>query len=211
MDKSKEIVEYIEYNILEYLKKYNFKKKRKDMFVRKIKNCTQHIIFSKNKIRGKDEIYMGVLVGFNYEIINEIIAFVKDEEYDKEFATGVLNLGYVNSSNKPYACYINDTVDIQGILEEIKSNLSSFVFNYWDSCSDLERFWEVLQDENSVVRRSTLASKKPWWCLLALALIFKKDYNKVIQEYYENFNREGFGKEFILNRIQKYYDINTKK
>lgn len=204
MNKSKEIVEYIEYNILEYLMNHNFKKKRKYKFIRKIKNGTQHIIVSENKIRGKDEIYMGILIGFNYENVNKLIAFIKNEKYDKEFATASLNLGYINGSNRPYACYINDTVDVQGILEDIKYNLNSFAFDYWDMCNDLEKFWNILQKKESVVLRSTLEPLR--WCLLALSIILKKDYNKVIEEYYDEFNNEGFTKKDILNKIQQYHD-----
>ena len=65
-----------------------------------------------------------------------------------------------------------------------------------------------MHDENSIVRKSTLVSKKPWWCLLALALILKKDYNKIIEEYCYEFERDGYRKEFILNRIQIYNDKN---
>jgi len=69
----------------------------------------------------------------------------------------------------------------------------------------MNSFYEKLLNKDKVIRTSTVTLNRPEWNLLALTIILQKDsYEKILDEYQEDFNKRNYVLEQIIERIVKY-------
>lgn len=191
--------------LLSKLNGYGFKKKKKNFFIRKVGDCTQHISILETKTKGIEKIHIRISVGFTYEIVEKAISFIQYKKYDNRWATANINLATLMDSKKTYGFYINNATNVSPIVEDIISNVKEYAFEFWDSCNTMNNFYKKLLSKDEIIRMSTFTLNRPEWNLLALSIILQKDsYDKILNEYQEDFNKNNYVLEQVKERIVKY-------
>lgn len=191
--------------LLQRLNKYGFKKKRKHVFNRLIGECLQNITIVETKTRGKSEVHICICVGFSYEKVNRLISFIQNKKYDKKWATAGNNLGALIRPKIPYGFYIRETTDLSPIVDDIMHNIEKYAFDFFESCSSLEKYEKMLIDKDENVRSSTSGLKRAEWNLLALALLLNHyDYEEIFEKYKDDFNRNVSLLQVAKERISDY-------
>lgn len=185
---------------------FNFKKSGSHKFKRNVNQCIQHISFVTTKIRGKNEIYINIHVGFTYPKLNETICFLKQEKYDKSWSTSSINIDSLINSANVYGFYINETTEFESIVEDILYNIKKYAFPFLDDCNTLEKYETMLMNKDEKVRISTYTLDRPEWNLLAISLLLHpQTCNDVIEEYYNDFKRDL---PLLQNAKQKIEEFN---
>jgi len=188
-----------------HLKEYGFRKKRKNFFIRTINESIQHISILDTKVKGKNEVHIYISVGFTYDLVNKAISFIRDVNYDKKWATANINLSSLINNNRIYDFYINEKTDIEYVVTDIIQNIKEYAFEFWDSCNNMEKFYNKLLNRDDIIRKSTFTLKRPEWNLLALSIILEKgNYNDIINDYKEDFEKNKYLIEDIKMRIGNY-------
>jgi len=194
-----EQIQRLEEMLLVQLGKHGFKKKRRNTFVRKENDCIQHMTILSTKKRGENTALISINIGFTYERINKIIAFIQEERYDNRWATASINLATLINRNEPYNFYINEEQQLDSTVEDITKNIESYAFDFWGKSNKLEKYYDLLKSENEIIRMATFPLKRPEWSLLALSILLKKDsYYEILQIHREDFEKNNFS----INKIR---------
>lgn len=187
----------------EGLKRHGYVRKKKYTYQRKIDQGVQEISFVSTKTRGKEEAHINIFAGFNYPELNEIVYFIRDEQYDRAMYTTYINIATIINPKKTYGFYINQSTDVKSVAEDILMNIKKYVLLFLDKCNTLEKYESMLLSKEEIVRRSTL--KPPEWNLLALSLFFgRKTYNDLIKEYYNDFAKNMPLLQRAQEQIEKF-------
>lgn len=186
---------------------FNFKKKGNHKFKRNVNQCIQHISFVTTKVRGKDEVYINIYVGFTYPKLNETICFLKQEKYDKRWSTSNINMDSLVNLPNVYGFYINETTEFIPIVKDIMYNIEKYAFPFLDNCNTLEKYEKMLVNRDEKVRISTYTLERPEWNLLAISLLLHPHKcDGIIEEYYNDFEKEL---SLLENARQKIKEFNN--
>ncbi len=185
--------------LLKQLSCYDFKKKKKHMFIRKQEDCLQHISVLETKVRGESRVYISICVGFTYEKIDRVISFIQNEEYDNRWATANINITSLMNAKTPYGFYLDESTELEPIIKDILFAIESYSLGFLESCNTLDKYEKMLLDRNENVRKSTYTLKRPEWNLLALAIVLG---HKTIEEIFEEYE-DDFKKNIALLKIAK--------
>ena len=77
-------------------------------------------------------------------LLDKVIAFLKNRNYEKGFGTCSLTLDYFKDNDKTYAFYINSNTDIVPIATDIVDNIEKYALDFLGSCSTLEKYENML-------------------------------------------------------------------
>lgn len=193
------------------LSQYGFSRKRKYQYVRKVDVCQQHVSIQDTKIKGEEKVHIFISVGFKYEEINRIIAYLKGEKYDNKWPTGSINVDSLIDSKKIYSFYIESHTDVNPIINSIISVLEKYAFPFLETCNSLEKFENMLICKNKEVVSSTIGLDKPEWNLLALSIVLEHiSVDEVVKEYENDFMSKPVQWEMTKTRIERYDKIKEK-
>jgi hypothetical protein len=196
--------------LLERLSENGFRKKRANVFIRKEKECTQHVSVLVTKTRGEDSAHIRPTVGFTYEAVNRIIYALQSKAYDSKRVTAHISMETLIDRKEPYDFYITRESGVSDIADILVNDIREYAFIFWESCNSYEKYYSLLREKNEFIRKSTYSLKRPEWNLLALALLLNQtDYRDILNEYKEDFGNNGFCIESVGKIADEY--MNTKE
>ena len=208
MDRSQRNVIEIEKIMLSILGKDGFKKKKKHMLIRLCGECIQHISILETKIKGKDEVYISIAIGFSYEKLNKCISFIRGENYDSRWATSNINMTTLINNGETYGFYVNEFTNLSEVALDIAECIQNFAYQFWEKCNNMQKYKTMLINKDDEVCMSTYTLKRPEWNLLALSLLLNDNsYDRIMCEYKKELIKNKSIFEGIEERISQFKEM----
>jgi hypothetical protein len=202
MEKALEKIDEIETKILTELTYHNFKKKRKNLYVRKVNDCVQSICILETKQKSRREVHISIVVGFTYEKVNEVISYLRGEKYNSKWQTASINMSTLISNNTPYGFNINEETEVDKVVEDIVGNIEKYSLVFLDENAELRKYYTKLRERDAMVTVATMALNKPEWNLLALSILIDSGSSEqIIDEYESEFKKRKFAKEELQYKV----------
>lgn len=198
-----EKVSNLEQMMLERLAEHGFKRKRQNVFSRKESDCKQHVSMLVTKTRGEDMAHVTLSVGFTYEAVNKTIYTLQNKKYDSRWASASVNIGTL-MNKEPYGIYITEKTEMSDVADKFAGDIEKYALNLWESCNSLSKYHRLLHEKDELVRNCTYALNRPEWNLLALSVLAKQaDYEAILDEYQDDFNKRGYSISDIRERTEE--------
>lgn len=152
---------------------YNFKKKGKNLVIRKVNDCTQEIRILFTKLRGTNSIDVKYNVAFSYPVINKIASYIQGIPYREKLPTGAFHFASDAPSDTAYSHVISDQMNEQDAIELAQKDaevIIKFFLPLLAKCDSPESFISALQDEDRDVIKSLVGLGLNEWIQISALL-----------------------------------------